>query len=185
MALSPDPGPRGVRAHAGGAHLDAQRAVAAALDRRRSSARRGWRSRRPSRSGRLRGEPAEPVQVGGDLFVVVPDPGHVDRRARSARRRASAAPRRRAFMSTVPRPQRYSSPSIVSNRVGRLSFTGTVSMWPAMTTRCVAAEIGAGDDRVAVADHLEVIVTRERGLDGIRDRPSRCPRPIRCRTAAG
>ena len=40
-----------------------------------------------------------------------------------------------AFMSTVPRPHSTGSPATSIVRTGRLSFSGTVSMWPAITTR--------------------------------------------------
>ena len=62
-------------------------------------------------------------------------------------------------------------PSCSSKRVGRLSFSGTVSMWPAMSARRSRPEVRAGDDGVAVADDLEVRQRRERRLDRVGERP--------------
>ena len=67
------------------------------------------------------------------------------------------------FMSTVPRPQ--STPS--SRRLGRLSFTGhRVDVARDHDPRG-RPEVRARDDRVAVADHLEVCDVGQRGLDGV------------------
>ena len=70
------------------------------------------------------------------------------------------------FMSEVPQP--YSSPP--SSRLGTLSAAGTVSMWPASSTRDGAAEVRAGQHGIAVADDLEVCGLRpQRGLDLVGD----------------
>ena len=126
-------------------HLDARRAVAAALD----LALRRLAEDREVAGEQVRAvasQAAEAVERAVDLLVVVEDPGQIDGRLGEieGEREGTATP---PFMSTVPRPTRKPS----SSRTGRFAFTGTVSMWPAIDHALGASQPGAGDDRVAVA----------------------------------
>ena len=71
-----------------------------------------------------------------------------------------------AFMSTVPRPQRYGSPSFSMSRVGRLQVDRHGVDVAGDDDALRAPEVRAGDDRVAVAVDVEV---RQR-TDGRGDR---------------
>ena len=102
-------------------------------------------------------------RTAGRARCARPRPPRTRRRRRSrrrrARRRSSASSSSTAtppFMSAAPSPH-STSPSM---RARSLPLAGTVSVWPASTSRCVAAELGAGDD--VVADPLDRRATARR-----------------------
>ena len=124
------PGARGVRRHAA---RQSPRPAACRCSRprsRRPSAPAGRRSR-PRASRARAGDPAEAVALRLDLLAVVEDVGDVTERLGQRRRHPSctATP---PFMSTVPRPTQQ-VPLAPGREVRRRR--GTVSMWPASTTR--------------------------------------------------
>ena len=141
------PRPGGVRAAAGGADLDPQRALAAGLDQAVG---------RLAEHGEVGGEPvgqlaldaAEPVARGLDLLAVVEHERQVVRGARRRWRRGAGTPRRPPSCRWC-RSRRGGRPS---RRLGRLSAIGTVSRCPASSTRRSRPRCGAGEDGVAVAD---------------------------------
>src|SRR5690606_27135787 len=125
----PEPRPGAVRALAGDPDVGAERALAAALDHPVGRLHEhGEVGRQPV--GVLARHPGEAVARGLDLLAVVEDVRDVAHRVghRGGELSATATP---AFMSEVPHP--YSRPP--STRLGRLPATGTVSRWPAITTR--------------------------------------------------
>ena len=133
-----------------GRDVDAEGAVASALDL--GVGRLGQdREVGGEQLGPVGGEAAQPVECGLDLLVVVPDPGDVDGRLgelRGEREHDRAAALHVDGAAAPEDAVLASTRQVVVDRDG-------VDVARDHDPLC-AAEVGAGDDRVAVADHLEV-----------------------------
>ena len=162
MAFVAHPAARRVRAHAVGAQLDAEVAVAAALHAR---VRGLPQDREVAREqvGPVPREPAEPVELGRDLLVVVPHPRDVDGRVDELRGELQLHGDARLHVDGAAPPQ-------VALAVDGLEPRRQVAVdrhgveVPGDHDAALPAEVRAGHDRVAVADHLEVVGARQ-GLD--------------------
>ena len=117
-----------------GAELDAEVAVAAALD---LPVRRLAEDREVAREqvGPVAREPPEAVELGGDLLVVVPHPRDVDDGVGELDGELQLHGDAGLHVDGAAAPEVVDRRRSVSNRVGRLSLIGTVSRCPAITTR--------------------------------------------------
>ncbi len=114
-------------AHAGGADESTQRSVASALN---------LTVARLAQDGEVAGEqvrpvacePAEPVEIGVDLLVVVPHPRDVHRGLGQLNGELELHRHTGLHVDRAATPRESFSPSITMSRVGRLSLIGTVSM---------------------------------------------------------
>ena len=156
--------------------VDPQRALAAGLDDRRRRAPSGSRSRPASRSGWLCGEQLQAVALGLDLLALVEQVGdvavgHRHRRGELQRDRDAALHVAGARGRAARRSSRRGG-QVVVERHG-VEVAGDHHPLG-------AALVGAGDDGVPEALHLEVVQPAQRRLDGVGDLPARCRSPTRC-----
>ena len=106
--------------------------------------------------GARAGEPGQAVEVGVDLLVVVPHPGDVDPGIGELGGELQLHRDAGLHVDGAAAPEVRLAVDRRSSRVGTLPLIGTVSMWPAIDDALRPAEVGARDDRVAVAVDLEV-----------------------------
>ncbi len=162
--VSSHPRARRVGAHPGGADVDTHGSVAAALDESAGGfAEDGEVAGEQVRP--VAGQSPEAVEVGSDLLVVVPDPGHVDDRVGELRGKLQLHRDPALHVDGAPAPEHVAlqpSRQIVVHRHG-VDVAGNDH--PALATQPCA-----GDHRVAVPDDLEMREAAERLLDRIRQR---------------
>jgi len=147
-------------------HLGAQGAVAAALD---------GTGGRLAQHGEVTGEPlrvmaqdaAEPAEIGVDLLVVVEDPGDVAGRRPQARRQGELD-RDAALHVHGPAAPEHALAVHLTELRGEVALDRHRVEVAGDHHALRPAEGGAGDDRVAVTQHLEVRAGPQRHLDGVR-----------------
>ncbi len=164
----PDPRARRVRPQPEGTHLDAEVAVAAALD-----VGVGRLPQNGEVAGKQfgvgAGQAGEAVERLGDLFVVVPDPGDVHRGLGELCGELELNRDSRLHVDGATAPEEVdavdalvASGNVVVDRYG-VDMAGDHHS-------LVTSEIGAGNDRVAVPNDLEVVRVSEGHHDRVGNR---------------
>ena len=169
------PAARRMRAPAQGGHPSSQRPVASALD---AGVRRLAEDREVGgeQVGIVAQRTTEAVQLARDLLVVVPDPGEVDRRILQFERERELYGDARLHVDRAATPDDGLTGlrvDLVTHRQVVVDRNGV--QMAGDEHAAVPSQPGAGDQRVAVAGHVEVRRRGQQRLDSVRD-PSLIPR---------
>ena len=130
--------------------------------------------------GALAADPGQPVQLGLDLLVVVEDPGDVATGRGEPGGDGQLDRDPALHVARAPAPSSSSSPSPVVHD-GTLAAIGTVSRWPAMTTRSSRSR-GSGRRRRRRRGSTPGAAAAAAPPRRVGDAPSRRRSPTRCRS---
>ena len=172
--VDPPPGPGRVRRHPAHVQDQAQGPVAAALDPgRRGLPQHRQVPRQPVGVGRQ--DPSQAVEVGGDLLVVVQDPGDVLARVGQGGRQVEGHGHPALHVHAAAPPDHLLAVTLLAppGHVAAPQRDGHGVQVPGHHHALRASQVGAGHHRVAVTQHLQVVQVPQGGLDGVRQRPLR------------